>query len=156
VAERERIRAELDTTDPYWASRVEAQRLAVAAALAFTRERPDEALERMRAAADLEDSAEEHAISPGPVLPCRELLGDLLLELDRPADALVEFEASLARAPARLRALYLAGQAAFASDQTAKGLDYLARAVRQAEDAHSDRPTIEIAKRELRRHRAGQ
>ncbi len=148
-------RAELAGSDPYWASLVEAQRLAVAAALAFSRGRPDDALAGMRAAAELEDAVDRHPVSPGHVLPCRELLGDLLLELDRPAEALVEFEASLARAPNRFRALYQAGHAALEADELDKGFDYLERLVRQAEDSRSDRPQIARARDELRWGRGG-
>ena len=66
----------------------------------------------MRGAADLDDSAEKHPVTPGALLPAREQLGELLLELNRPADALTEYEAAMQRAPRRLAGLYGAGRAA--------------------------------------------
>jgi tetratricopeptide (TPR) repeat protein len=155
ATELARIQTALSRSDPYWASRVEAQRLALVAALAFSRGQTNEALDGMRAAATLEEAADKHPVSPGTVLPCRELLGDLLLELDRPGEALVEFEASLARAPNRFRALFQAGYAAGEADQMDKAFDYYARLVEQTEDAHSDRPQIKFAKDELRRRPPG-
>ncbi len=49
----------------------------------------------MRAAAALEDGTEKSAVTPGPLAPARELVGEMLLEMNRPADALEEFEATL-------------------------------------------------------------
>ena len=72
----------------------------------------EEALAAMRAAADHEDQTEKHAVTPGPIMPARELLGDMLLELGRPADALPQYEASIAKEPNRFRGLYGAGLAA--------------------------------------------
>ena len=66
----------------------------------------------MRAAADLEDTMEKHPVTPGPMLPARELLGELLMELDQPARALPEFEEVLRSSPNRFNAIYGAGRAA--------------------------------------------
>jgi tetratricopeptide (TPR) repeat protein len=60
----------------------------------------------MRAAATLEDSTEKSAVTPGPLAPARELLGEMLLELKQPAEARKEFEATLKKEPNRFRALY--------------------------------------------------
>jgi hypothetical protein len=51
----------------------------------------------MRAAADHEDQTEKHVVVPGPILPARELLGDLLMELGQPAEALSQYEASITK-----------------------------------------------------------
>ena len=72
----------------YWAAQVEIQRLAAAGWLARAEKKDDEAVGLLRAAADLEDSTEKHPVTPGSVVPAREMLADLLLELNRPADAL--------------------------------------------------------------------
>src|SRR5262249_20184101 len=85
----------------YWADQVDVQQRAAAAWVARAEGKKDEALKLMRAAADLEDSTEKHPVTPGPVVPARELLGEMLLELNQPAQALVEFEASLVREPNR-------------------------------------------------------
>ena len=61
----------------------------------------EKALALMKAAADAEDATEKHPVTPGPVIPARELLGELLLEMDRPALALPEFEKDLERHPNR-------------------------------------------------------
>jgi hypothetical protein len=66
----------------------------------------------MRAAADLEDTSEKAAVSRGRLIPARELLGDMLLESGRPAEALAEYEASQIRDPNRFRGYWGAGQAA--------------------------------------------
>ena len=76
----------------------------------------------MRAAADHEDQTEKHAVTPGPIMPARELLGDMLMELGRPADALPQYEASIAKEPNRFRGLYGAGLAAErAGDRRGRG-----------------------------------
>jgi len=95
-----------------WATQVEVQRLTASAWLARAERRNQEATASMRAAADLEDRTGKHPVTPGPVLPARELLADLLMELDRPALALPEFEKVLSNSPRRLNAIYGAGRAA--------------------------------------------
>jgi tetratricopeptide (TPR) repeat protein len=83
----------------------------------------------MRSAADIEDKNEKHIVTPGRIVPARELLGEMLLELKRPAEALKEFETSQAREPDRFRGLYGAGQAAAQSGDIAKAKRYFARLV---------------------------
>jgi tetratricopeptide (TPR) repeat protein len=95
-----------------WRTQVSIERRIASAWLAFQEHRATEALMLMRGAADLDDSAEKSPVTPGPILPAREQLGELLLELGRPAEALKEYEASLKRAPRRLAGLYGAARAA--------------------------------------------
>ena len=78
---------------------------------------PTEALTLMREAADREDATEKSAVTPGPIKPARELLGDMLLQLKRPAEALVEFETTLKKEPNRFRATYGAARAADSAGQ---------------------------------------
>ena len=92
-----------DAKNTYWATEVEVQRLAVAGWIAHAQGNADEALKLMRAAADLEDRNEKHIVTPGRILPARELLGDMLLELKQPAAALKEYEVSQVREPNRFR-----------------------------------------------------
>ena len=68
----------------YWANEVEVMRLASLAWVALAEKRNDEALGLMRQAADIEDKNEKHIVTPGRLLPARELLGDMLMELKRP------------------------------------------------------------------------
>jgi tetratricopeptide (TPR) repeat protein len=96
----------------YWAEQTEVQ-AKVATAWALRAEgKHEEALAAMRAAADHEDQTEKSPVTPGPIMPARELLGDLLLDLGRPAEALPQYEASIAKEPNRFRGLYGAGLAA--------------------------------------------
>jgi tetratricopeptide (TPR) repeat protein len=113
----------------YWATEVEVSSLGVAAWTAFARGRQDEALGLMRNAADIEDKNEKHIVTPARIAPARELLGDMLLEAKRPADALKEFEKSHVREPERFRGFYGAAQAAAQSGETAKARRYFARLV---------------------------
>ncbi|HJY87952.1 MAG TPA: hypothetical protein VKE24_14045, partial [Candidatus Acidoferrales bacterium] len=100
------------TNEPYWAQQVEIQRRAVTAWLALAEGHADDALREMRAAADLEDGTEKSAVTPGPLTPARELLGEMLLQMNQPGPALEQFEATLKREPNRFRALYGAARAA--------------------------------------------
>lgn len=95
-----------------WAAQVEVQRLTALAWLKHAEGNQESALRSMRAAADLEDAMEKHPVTPGPVLPARELLGELLMELDQPARALPEFERVLQSSPNRFNAIYGAARAA--------------------------------------------
>jgi Tfp pilus assembly protein PilF len=72
----------------------------------------EESLKRARSAAELEDATDKSAVTPGPLAPARELLGEMLLEMNEPAQALTQFEATLAKEPGRFRALYGAARAA--------------------------------------------
>jgi tetratricopeptide (TPR) repeat protein len=94
-----------------WSAQVEVQRVAVLAWVAHAEGDNDEALRWMRSAADLEDKTAKHPVTPGPVLPARELLGELFMELNQPAPALPEFEAVLRSYPKRFNATYGAARA---------------------------------------------
>jgi len=108
-----RIRGQLaGSGEAYWADIVDIQRRGAAAWLALAEGRSDEALAEMRAAAEREDATDKSAVTPGPLAPARELLGEMLLELRRPGDALREFEATLKKEPNRFRAVYGAARAA--------------------------------------------
>jgi tetratricopeptide (TPR) repeat protein len=96
----------------YWAGQAEIQRRSASAWLAFVERREADALAEMRAAATLEDSTEKSAVTPGPLAPARELLGEMLLALGQPAQARMEFEATLKKEPNRFRAVYGAARAA--------------------------------------------
>lgn len=87
--------------DAYWAQQIDIQWQAASAWLRFAQGRQDEGIALMRAAADLEDSTDKAAVTPGPIAPARELLGVMLLEAGRPADALVELETTLQNEPNR-------------------------------------------------------
>jgi hypothetical protein len=108
----------------YWAEQVEIQELAVRAWAALAEGKKVEALRQMKLAAELEDGTEKSAVTPGPLAPARELLGEMLLELNEPAQAREQFEATLKKEPGRLRALYGAARAAQLSGDRAASQKY--------------------------------
>ena len=108
----------------YWSEQVEIQIQAASALAAYAEGKKEEALALMRAAADMEDATEKHPVVPGPLIPARELLGDMLLELQLPAQALKEFEASAQREPNRLRGYYGAARAAEMANDRHKATAY--------------------------------
>ena len=91
--------------DDYWAKQVEVQRLGAAGILARAQGNDKDAVELVRAAADLDASMDKHPATPAEVLPARELLADLLLELNDPAAALTEYERSVSAERNRFRSL---------------------------------------------------
>ena len=137
-----------------WPSEVEAMRLAAAAWIAYGEDRKDEAVLLARAGADLEDKVGKHPVTPGSVLPARELLADLLLAQGRPADALREYEGSLRQAPARFNSLVGAARAAEQSKEAKRAREYWQQLLAQTV-AGSKRPEVAEAKRALRRTGAG-
>lgn len=109
------VKSLADARETYWAHVVGAQHQAVSAWIAHLEGRHEEALRLARAAADSEDLVEKHPVTPGPLIPARELLGDILMLHGRFADALLAYEATLQREPRRLRTLYGAARAARAA-----------------------------------------
>ncbi len=132
----------------YWATEVEVQRLGVAAWVAFAEGKRDDALRLMGSAADTEGASEKAAVSPGRILPARELLGDMLLESGRPGDALSTYELSLVNDPKRLRSYHGAAQAALGVGNDSKARDYFSRIVEMA-DNNSPRPELIRARQYL-------
>ena len=130
----------------YWATEVEVQRLVAAAWIAKAKDQSDEAHKLMRAAADMEDRNEKHIVTPGRVLPARELLGEMLLELKQPSAALKEFETSQVREPNRLRAYAGAAAAADAAGERDKARAHYARLVELTRDADTALPEVSRAK----------
>jgi tetratricopeptide (TPR) repeat protein len=98
--------------ETYWATIVGAQRLAAEAWLAQAEGDAERAVRLAGEAAALEETVEKHPVTPGPLLPARELQGDLLLQLGRAAEARQAYEATLRREPNRARALFGAARAA--------------------------------------------
>jgi tetratricopeptide (TPR) repeat protein len=135
----------------YWAEQVEIQRRAAAAWIAMAEGRKAEALQLMRAAADLEDATEKHVAMENRLWPMRELLGDLLLDLGQPAQAQKEYEASLQVSRNRFRGLYgAATSAALAGDQQ-KARAHYSQLVTLSQHADSERPELGQAKAALAR-----
>lgn len=126
----------------YWAGQADFQIKAVRAWLAVAENRNNEALRLMHEAAEAEETSDKHPVTPGNVAACRQLLGEMLLELDRPAQALAEFERSLKRDPGRFRSIYGAGRAAEMSGNREAAHRYYARLQVVTIDRDSDRPEL--------------
>jgi tetratricopeptide (TPR) repeat protein len=130
----------------YWAEQTEVQ-VKVATAWALRAEGKDtEALTALRAAADHEDRTEKHVVTPGPILPARELLGDLLMELGRPAEAIASYEASIAKEPNRFRGVYGAARAAEQAGDREKARQHYTHLVQQVGAEAADRSELRQAK----------
>jgi tetratricopeptide (TPR) repeat protein len=121
--------------EDYWANQVEIQRQEVVAWWAFAEGRPQDALAGMRTAAELEDKTEKSAVTPGPLAPARELLGELLLELKRPSEDLQEFKSTLIKEPNRFVSLYGAAESAKLSGDRQTAQMYFQKLLKVAEHA---------------------
>ena len=122
----------------YWALQVEIQQREVEAWAKLAEGNNEEALRQMESAARLEDGTEKSAVTPGPLAPARELLGEMLLAANRPGAALAEFEATLNKEPGRFRTLYGAGKAAQLAERDGDSRRYFSQLVKTCE--HADRP----------------
>jgi tetratricopeptide (TPR) repeat protein len=131
----------------YWGTEVEVQRLAAAGWIALGEGKSGEALSLMRAAADLEDHNEKHIVTPGRIVPARELLGDMLLEAKQPQAALQEFEASQRREPNRFRNYLGAARAADMAGDRAKAAAYYQKLLALAKNADGARPELASARK---------
>lgn len=115
----------------YWVEQADIQMNAISAWIARAEGRNDDALRLLREAADREDNTEEHIMMPGRVIPIREMLGELLLELDQPGQALAAFEQSLENDPNRFRNLYGAARAAELAGDRNKAKRYYSKLLQQ-------------------------
>jgi hypothetical protein len=132
---RERL---LKSGENYWAHQVKIQELAVRAWAALAEGKKEKALRQMKATADLEDGTDKSAVTPGPLVPARELLGEMFLEMKEPAQALEQFEATLTKEPRRFRSLYGAALAAQLSGSREVSQRYFGELLKVCERA--DRP----------------
>ena len=132
--------------DKYWADQVEIQREIATAWITLAEGKREQALQQMRSAADHEDRTDKHNVTPGVILPARELLAEMLLELKQPAEAMVEFEATLRTTPNRFNALSGAARAAKLSGDREKAKTYYAKLLAICEHADGDRPELQDAR----------
>jgi tetratricopeptide (TPR) repeat protein len=148
IARLEELTKKLDENrEREWAIRVDAQRLAAAAWAAYASGDTKTALELGAAAVELDEMIEKHPVTPGPILPARELLADMLMDLGRHADARVQYEQTLQREPRRARALFGAARAAeLAGDAATAGVHYGAL-LELMSNADPARPQVQAARR---------
>ena len=124
--------------EDYWAEQLAIQSDEITAWISFAVGRGDAAIEMMRTAATREDATEKNAVTPGPLAPAREMLGEMLMELGHPADALAEFETALTHEPNRFRSLEGAARAAVKSGDSAKATRYYTMLLENC--ANADQP----------------
>ena len=132
--------------DSYWADQVDIQRQSATAWITLAKGNPENALTQMRFAAEHEDRTDKNNVTPGVILPARELLGEMLLVLKQPAQAMIEFEATLRTAPNRFNALSGAARAAQLSGNNEKAKTYYARLLSICAHADGDRPELQDAR----------
>jgi hypothetical protein len=130
----------------YWPAQTDYQIKAVNAWIALAEKRNDEAVQLMHAAAEAEEASDKHPVTPGNVVPSRQLLGEMYMELDQPAVALAEFERSLKRDPNRFRTVYGAARAAEAAGKRDVAKGYYAKLQTLTADRDTERPELSHAK----------
>lgn len=135
----------VEAKQSYWAQQVEIQRRVAAGWLAYAEGKNTDALSLLNSAAELEDSTEKHPVTPGPIFPAREQLGELLLELNQSTPALKAFEASLQREPKRFNGIYGAARAAELAGDRDKASKYYTNLMALCEQADGDRPELRQA-----------
>ncbi|HLB13315.1 MAG TPA: hypothetical protein VJM14_00135 [Burkholderiales bacterium] len=133
----------------YWVEQIAIQAEVVQGLAACAAGKHPEGIEILRKAAAREDATEKHAVTPGLLLPAREVLAETILQWGKPADALREYEAVLAKEPNRYRAFAGAAQAAARAGDAKKTAYYSARVVELTDKADSPRPEVAQAKRIL-------
>jgi tetratricopeptide (TPR) repeat protein len=130
----------------YWPGQTDFQIKTVNAWIALAEKRNDEALQLIRAAAEAEEASDKHPVTPGNVVPSRELLGEMLLALNRPSEALTKFERSLKRDPNRFRGIYGAARAAEAAGNPQVAREYYAKLQTLTAARDTERPELAHAK----------
>lgn len=139
----------------YWAKQVEIQARSIEAWAAYAGGETELGLERMQAAAELENSTDKHPITPGEVLPANELYGDMLLEAGRAEDAIAAYRASLARSPNRFNSLYGVGEAASSLGDDATATAYYSHLAEMTAGSGADWPRLQAARAFLAAHEGG-
>jgi hypothetical protein len=135
----------------YWAEQIAIQIDVVRGLATFKSGQTEAGLAALRKAAEREDATEKHAVSPGNLLPAREVLAGAILERGDAAGALREFEAVLHKEPNRLRALGGAALAAERSGDKAKAREYGAHVERQTAQADAGMPGLQLAQQSVSR-----
>lgn len=137
--------------DAYKALQVKIQLNTAEAWILFKEGQYGEALIKMNRAADMEDHTQKHPVTPGEVIPARELLGDMLLEMNEPGKALAAYEADLLRHPARFNGLYGAGMSAQKVHNLQKVSSYFTKVIRISDAPDSKRAELDLAREYLKR-----
>jgi tetratricopeptide (TPR) repeat protein len=129
-----------------WAKQIDIQRMVASGWLAYAEGKNEEALQLLRKAADLDDATEKHPVTPGAILPAREQLGELFLELKQPAAALTEFEISFRSTPSRFNGMYGAARAARLAGDQKRARGYYEKLIALTDNTATSRPEVDEAK----------
>lgn len=135
-----------DKTKAIQVKQVEIQIITVQAWLNFRGNDLENGLKLMQEAVDIERKTSKHPVTPGDVLPAIELLGDMLLELNKPEEALAAFEENLKERPYRFNGIYGAAIASKQSGNIDKASLYFNQLIQLTKNSNSDRPEIVEAK----------
>ena len=135
-----------DAGERDFATYIEVDRLILAGWIAHAEGRGDAAEEHMRSASELESTVQKHPVTPGALMPPGEALGDLLLELEKPAEALAAYAASLETWPGRYNTLLGAARAAVAVPDAERARRHYAKLLEVVGDAQSARPGVAEAR----------
>ncbi len=130
----------------YWANQVEIQAAAVDAWIKFSSGKTEEGLAAMRVAAEWEEKTEKHPVTPGPIVPARELLGDMLMQAGKAKEALAAYEHSMQVEPNRFRGLAGAARAAELAGEKEKAQQYYRRLLELAAQGDDERPILQTAR----------
>lgn len=133
----------------YWFDQMEAQKTSIAAWMTYAEGKKEEGLALMQEAADLEDATVKNPVSPGELLPARELLGDMFMKENKPADALAAYEKCLESRPNRFNSLYGAGYAAEKSGDTKKATLYYSQLLTVVGTTASSREQLDHARKAI-------
>jgi tetratricopeptide (TPR) repeat protein len=152
AAQAEQILASLrDVTakqnNTYWSNQVEVQRREVAAWIEQASGKGPDAIAQLRSAAELEESMDKHAVTPGAVTPAREMLAEVLCKQNHPQEALAEYQAVLKVAPNRFNAVYGAASAAEAAGNTQAANEYFHKLTQIA--VGDERPELATARKKI-------
>ena len=135
----------------YWVDQADIQIQTVNAWIARAGGKSKEALRLLREAADHEDGTEKSAVTPGPIIPVREQLGDMLMAMKQPRAALTEYQRAIIKEPNRFRSLYAAARAAEAIKDKGTAQKYYEQLLTSANNPQGIHPETQHAKQYLAR-----
>lgn len=142
----------LNAKENYKASLVNIQLKIGEGWIRFAEGKKAEAITLLMAAADMEDATEKHPVTPGEIIPARELLGDMYLAMGESAKALEAYEANLKRHQNRFNGIYGAGLAAEQSKDFDRASMYYKKLLALSNSTEDDRPALQQAKSFLNVH----
>ena len=129
-------------TKTYKANQVQIQIYEAQAWIHLAQGNKSDALSLMKLAAKMESETSKHPVTPGEVLPADELLGDMLLALNKPAEALAAYEVNLIGHPNRFNGIYGAAIAAKQAGDQEKATLYFEQLIELTKNSNSDRSEL--------------